>query len=668
MNSFTCRLVIGLVLASVPATALAQGRQGTPLELLGMSLKELMSLEITTAGRREQPVEEVAAAVHVITQDDIRRSGIRTLPELFRLVPGVQVARVNSNNWAISMRGFNEPYSNKLLVLVDGRSIYNRSFSGVFWSTEDLLVDDIDRIEVIRGSGGSVWGANAVNGVINIVTRSAADTQGLLVRLGQESFDGAQVAVRYGGSAGKARYRLFSQWTDHRSSSLGRDGSAGDEWGGVTSGFRTDWENGNTEVLVTGSFNASTTNALWMFPLGPGGRLTTDQSASDRYTGSLLGRWTRSFADGSAFQVQSFFNYRDFNDPIVEAHERATDIDVDYHRRVGSRHELVVGGGLREIRERYIGTFAVSFIPAEAGNRVINAFVQDEVRIGQNVRVTVGTKFERDSFAGWGIQPTARVAWDIVPSRHLLWGSVSRALRTPSSMDVGVFVNVDSLPGPGGMPMAVQVSGNRDFAVEELISEEIGYRAFVLSSLSFDATVFHGRYDGLKTTELGEPRLELTPFPHLVLPGRFENRLEATTRGLELSAHWMPVKSWRVDGSYSAFQLEPRLDPTSSDPNAAAFDGNAPNHQWQVHSTLWLGPRVEAQTSLFYTGRLEELGVAAYARADARIEFALSDRLSLIGTGHNLLDSTHQESSADTIGMKATLIPRSGGLQFAWRF
>jgi iron complex outermembrane receptor protein len=216
--------------------------------------------------------------------------------------------------------------------------------------------------------------------------------------------------------------------------------------------------------------------------------------------------------------------------------------------------------------------------------------------------------------------------------------------------------------------LVVRVVGNPDYAMEELLSEEIGYRAFVHPSLSCDATAFHGRYDGLKTTEPLATGMEFTPIPHLVAANQFGNLLDATTRGLELSANWAPLKVWRLSGSYSALQLTSRLDPSSLDPEKSGYDGNAPAHQWQFHSTLWLGPKVEAQTSLFHSGRLEQLGVAAYTRADARLEFKLSDRVSVIATGQNLLDSTHQEYSSDASGMRGTLIPRSGGLQFAWRF
>jgi iron complex outermembrane recepter protein len=667
MNNITRLLVLGIVLTAFASPARAQGGNPEP-DFFRLSLQELMALEVTTASRREQRTEDVAAAVYVITREDIRRSGFRTLPELFRLVPGVQVARVNASNWAISVRGSNGPYANKLLVLVDGRSIYNRGFSGVFWSTEDLLVDDIDRIEVIRGSGGAVWGANAVNGVINIVTRSAADTQGLVARVGYESFDGAQGAVRYGGTAGTMSYRLFSQWSEHDASKLTADRGAGDDWRSVTNGFRADWDTGPSTTMVAGSFNGSTARSLWTFLSGPAGPRATSDGVSNRHTGSLLGRWTRSFAGGSSLRVQSFFNYRHFADPMIDAHERTLDVDGDYHRQLGSRHDIVVGGGIREIRERYQGTYAVSFLPNEATNRVVNAFAQDEMRVLPNVRVTVGSKVEHDSVAGWGIQPTARVAWDIEPSEHLLWGAVSRALRTPSARDVSVFVNYTSVQGPDGIPMVVRVVGNPAYKMEELIEGEVGYRMFVLSSLSFDATAFRGRYHGLTSTEPLPPQFELTPIPHIVLANRFDNLLNATTHGLELAAHWTPTKSWRLDGSYSAFRLTSQLESASRDPFAARFDGDAPAHQWQMHSTLWLGPRVEAQTSLFYVGRLNQLNIAAYTRADARVELKLTNRLSLIGTGHNLLDSTHPEYASDDIGMIGTLIPRSAGIQLSWRY
>jgi iron complex outermembrane receptor protein len=659
---------IGVLAVAIPGIARAQS-SGDTSDLARLSLEELMAMEVTTVSRREQRAEGVAAAVSVITQDDIRRSGLRSVPELLRLVPGVQVARVNASNWAVSVRGFNDVYSNKLLVLIDGRSIYNHAFSGVFWNAEDLLIDDIDRIEVIRGPGGSIWGANAVNGVINIVTKSARNTEGTLVRLSQKSFDGTQGAFRYGGSVRNTSYRLYSQWSNHGQSQLGPKIGTHDEWKSLATGFRLDRDTSTTQTMVTGNFSVNRTKALWLQLDSPGGTVNTSDGDSNRFTGSLLGRWTRAWNGNRSLQVQSFVTHRTIDDPIDVYHERTLDVDAEYQTALGRRHELVLGGGLRRVEDRNDGTFSVSFVPNRSPSNVANVFAQDEWRLTDRVRVTVGSKFEHDTTTGGSLQPAASIAWDIAPSRHTAWAGVSRALRTPSSTDLRVQANVNSFPGPDGLPIVVRVVGNPNFRSEGLVNQEIGYRFRMRSSLNVDATVFHGRYSGLRTTEPQPAQFEMTPGPpHIVMPLQFANLLDAQTTGLEVGAHWTPTGSWRVDGSYTAFRFVPHPLAGSQDPSGPSNDGNAPAHQWQIQSTAWLSKRLEFDAALFYVGRLERLDVPAYTRADVRLEFKVSPKHSLIATGQNLLDARHFEYSPLETTMVTGSVPRSGGLLFAWRF
>jgi iron complex outermembrane receptor protein len=661
----TGRLVAVMLALSGVATAAAA--QVVPLrpDLARATIEDLMNIEITSASRKEQRADDTPAAVYVITQDDIRRSGIRTVPELFRLAPGVQVAQVTSSNWAVSIRGFNDQYTNKLLVLIDGRSIYQRTFSGVFWDAADLVLDDIDRIEVVRGPGGAVWGANAVNGVINIVTKAANETQGALVRVGGGTFDGTGVTARYGGSFGSAKYRVYSQWSGRRDTTLANLAPANDAWNAVTNGLRIDWARGADEWTLDGNFKTGNGQTTWTLPGSalPDVAPRNDVASSFR-TSSVLGRWTHRGDNGSSLQVQS--SVADVSrDDFVDSDEVGVDADVQYHLKAGTRQDIVAGGGYRFVNSRTGRNFAVSFDPAAVNLVVANLFVQDEVALTARVHLALGSKVEHDTFSGWGLQPTARLMWTPA-QRHHVWIAASRALRTPTLSDRVLRVNVVVVPDPR-LPIVVGILGNSAYRAEAFQDAEAGYRIELGSTLSVDMTTFRGHYAGLPTREPMAPVFETTPGPpHLFAASRLENRLQADTAGLEIAARLAPAPAWQLDASYSSFHLTPHADATSQDPMAAAYDGNAPAHQWRLGSSVWLGGRTEVNATLFHVGTLAALAVPAYTRADARVEVRLTTHLSAIAAGRNLLDPAHVEYTAFTIA--ATQVPRSADVQLVWKF
>jgi iron complex outermembrane receptor protein len=654
----------GLLAAQTPPPTQRSGEA----DLARLSIEELLNVEVTSVSRKEQRADTAPAAVSVITREDIRRSGIRTLPELFRLVPGVQVAQVNASNWAISVRGFNDVYSNKLLVLIDGRSIYNRAFSGVFWNAEDLLIDDIDRIEVVRGPGGAIWGANAVNGVINIVTKSAYETRGGLVRYGLGTFDRNEVSARYGGALGSAAYRVFSQWSDHDETLTAPGIGAGDSNDVLTNGVRLDWQSGRRSVSFDGGFTVSDSTPLFTVLTLPVPEVPVETNGTAmRHTGFVLGRFSQTFANGSSLQLQSFVNHRMVDDPNDRSSENTEDVDVEYHVKAGPRQDVVIGGGVRHTVEANKGTYNYTLVPATSRNAITNIFGQDEIAITDRLRLTLGSKLEHDTVTGFGVQPTARVGWDLVPGRQHVWGAISRALRTPSSIDLGAVVNYSATRAPDGTPVVVQVQGNPAFRVEELVDTEIGYRAKLHATLDIDVTAFRGHYDHLRTYEPQAPSFTTQPLPHVIAPIRFANLANADSAGFETVAHWTPMRIWRLDASYSGFHIVSHVDPTSQDLTSLSRDGNAPMHQWQLHSSWWLGARAELNAGLFHVGRLRYFDVPAYTRADLRLEVKLSPSLSLIGVGQNLLTPSHVEYAPTEIGMLATRIPRSGGIHVVWR-
>jgi iron complex outermembrane receptor protein len=658
------RLLIALAL--IPAFPVSGRAQSGPRDLTRVSIEDLMRIEITSAAKKEQRAEDVPAAVFVITQDDIRRSGLRSLPELFRLVPGMQVAQVNSNKWAVSARGFNGLFSNKLLVLIDGRSIYTHSFSGVLWAAEDLLLQDIERIEVIRGPGGTVWGANAMNGVINIVTKSAAETTGTSVAVSAGTFERDQASVRHGASLGGLAYRLYGQWSDHGDSRDHAGASAGDRWNSLATGVRADWSRGGDAVMAHGSFSTGRNRPRWREFFSPySAAAPSSAGVSDVRSSMVMGRWAHTRSGGSLFQVQAFRTTQFRDEAILWSTENIHDVDLQYRTALGTHHDLVVGGGYRHDDFLARPTFTMNI--ASSDEHVFNTFLQDEITLGRRVTVTVGSKLEHDNLAGWGALPSARVMWNVTPTTQRAWAAVSRARRTPSAAELGVRLHAATAPGPAGVPLVFAVVGNPEFQTEQLTAVEGGYRIQIGSGAALDVAVFRGTYDRLATMEPIARSFRPLPEPHVFVPTQFSNLLSANTAGVEIAGRWVPVSWWRLDGSYSGFHVAPRVDAASKDPVAATFDGNAPQHQWQLHSSLWPMPRIQFDASMYHVGRLRQIGAEAYTRADARVEFKISNELSAIASGQNLFDPSHAEYPG-TLPIITTAVPRSANVSLSWKF
>jgi iron complex outermembrane receptor protein len=654
-------LLLAALVAGLPAAA---GAQPPTSDLGSASIEELMNMRVTIASRRSQRAEDVPAAVYVITRDAIQRSGFATLPDILRLAPGVQVAQVVSSRWAISIRGFNDLYSNKLLVLVDGRSVYTRTFSGVYWDLQDLMVSDIERIEVIRGPAGVAWGANAVNGVINIITRDAADTQGTVVHLSAGTFDRERVGVRHGGSFGAAAYRVYSQWSGHGASEPAGGTSFSDGWHRLTSGARVDWRLGRDAVLTQAQFTAARSTPGWLTlaELAPG-VVPSPAGVSNSRQASVLASWTRTRASGAVFQLQGYHTYADRDEPVVALRERTSDVHAQYDAVLGRRHALVFGGGYRHFDVRGGET-----VTARLGSQTLhtlNVFAQDEITLRTGLTATLGAKVEHDTFGGVEFTPSGRVMWHLGDRQHL-WGAVSRANRAPAVTDRDFRLHFGVEPGP--LPAYVSYVGNPDYRREELSQVEAGYRARIGARASMDATVFHGRYDGLPTYEPLAPSVELTPGPPHVLVGvGLRSLLNARARGAEVSARWEPRPGWEVMGWYAYLDLSVDLDAGSLDAATGQTDGNAPAHQWRLGSSYAPRPGIQLSASLARSGRLSALAVPAHTRLDARAEFRVHPRITAAIVGQNLLEATHREFAGSTLFV-ASSMPRSARVDLRWAF
>lgn len=643
-----------------------------------------MSIEITSASRREQRVEDVPAAVYVISRDEIRRSGMTSIPELLRLAPGVQVARINANKWAVSVRGFNSLYSNKLLVMVDGRSIYNPAFSTVLWDTEDLVIEDIERIEVIRGPGGAMWGANAVNGVINIITRTSFDTHGGLARVGASTFERGTGALRYGGTVGATSYRLFAQGSAQGDSLAAPGITANDNSDSFTTGFRTDWRQGSDALMFQGSATSGHQRPLWYdlasTNTAAGPFVSTAQSTTA--VANVVGRWTRTSTRGASLQVQTYFDSAHREEAIGSYTRRTWDVDAQYHTTLGARHDLVAGGGYRHIVEAMAGQSGYTFFPDRVRPLIVNGFAQDAIWLAdRRVEVTFGAKVENNTFAGFGFQPNARIMWTMTPTQRI-WAATARAVRTPSLIDRGLHVEYPLVAmGRSAQSQmsysprtATEVStivgtiGNPEFSSEHLVNTEAGYRFNVGSLWSLDLVGFAGRYDDLQTYEPQAPTFEVVDgVPQVKLLTRYENVMRADTYGAEIASRLQLRDGWQVDGAFSAFHLTPHAN-GSQDPAVQLYEGHTPLTQWRAHLALPLFARGQADVHLFRTGALPQLAVELYTRLDARFEWSLTGQLSAVLSGQNLLSPSHSEFSGHETNMQSTLVPRSVGLRLVCRF
>ena len=662
-NTLRFATVLCLLFDAVPARAQSQGR-----DLSALSIEDLLNVEVVSASRKQQRASDVSAAVFVLTREDIRRSGMTSIPEVLRLVPGVEVAQQNANKWAVSVRGFNALYANKLLVMIDGRSIYNHLFSGVFWDTVDLPLPEIERIEVVRGPGGSVWGANAVNGVINIVTKAAADTMGTVVRLSGGTFDGEQAGIRHGGATSEGAYRVFARWSQRKPSRTLEGGIAEDESRATSAGFRIDGSRPSGSYTVAGGVTDSRASSLWKLSVSPdpAESLVQHSVPTQNVNANVTGRWTSMLANGSTWHTQTSVDLTRRTDSSVATGRNAADIDTGYHATAG-RHDVVAGAGYRVTTEWATqSSWGFSLSPARQTEHLVNAYAQDEIALGRSVHLTGGAKIEYSNEVGFSLQPTARVLVMAGP-RQRVWASISRAIRTPSLVERSGILNLTPMI-VNGMPVVVRNLGNPGFQPETLVTPEAGYRFDATAGLGIDVAVFTGRYDSLGSNEPSQPFVEMTPGPpRVVVPVTFANLLGARTMGLEASAHWTPFPAWRLAGSYTAFHATPIADPSSHDPDRLDWHASSASHKWQVRSTVMISSRVELNTLLLRIGEVIDTGTPAYTRGDARLAFEVSPALTLELVGQNLFAPSHVEMLTSSF-MNTTRIPRSARARLTWRF
>ena len=658
--------ILGAV--SIPGRSTAQP---SSQNLAAASLEDLMNIEVTSVSKKEQSLSKTGAAVFVISREDIRRSGATNIPDLLRMVPGVEVAQIASNQWAVTIRGFNVVYANKVLFLIDGRSVYVTGFSGIYWDEMNVPLENIERIEVIRGPGGTVWGANAVNGVINIITRSSADTKGGLVSMNGGSRGSGSALVQYGSDAGASgAFRVFGRYANIGHSSFPDGRSAPDGWHVGQAGFRSDWQPSSSDTVslqgdVQASRGGETGSFVSAYPLAS---LTLNSILEDR-SGDVLGRWTHTLANGSETSLQIYDTFLHHGEGDVKLANNTFDIEFEHHLAFHSRHDIVWGFDSRFSQNDWIpfASYTLHMLRDHRPDNLFSAFVQDELRLRKSLFLTIGSKFEHNSYTGFEVEPGVQLVW--TPSdRHSLWISAARAIRQPNQLDEDVQANDGILPTPFG-PALLKVVGNPNFKAETLNDYGAGYRGQLSPRLSIDVTAFFGFYNRLETSEFQNPYLTSAGGnPLIVVPLKFDDLGHAHSRGLETFANWNVNNRWKLSPGFSALGITTALDPNSQDFTLALVPGSSPRFQPQVRSEFNLRRNLEWDSSVKYVSPLTGLAVPAYTRFDSRLAWRAGESLEISVIGQNLLTPHHVEFVDISNYFLNTQVKRSVFAKLTWRF
>jgi iron complex outermembrane receptor protein len=620
--------------------------------LSDMGLEDLMSLEVTTVSRQESTVGQSPAAVFVITQEMIRRSGATTIPELFRMVPGMNVARTSGGGWAVSARGFNGNLADKLLVQVDGRTVYNPVFSGVYWDTVDYPLEDIERIEVVRGPGASVWGANAVNGIINIITKNAADTQGTLVKAGVGNEERALGVFRYGGQGGKDwNYRVYTKGLK-RDEQYSATGDAHDAWQHGQGGFRIDRQASERDSMtLQGDYYDSDVQGLSLKPTLAAPFLVLNRDTEHSNGENLLFRWSREADKARGWQLQAYYDrfQRKSENGYLGFDAQTFDLDFQHRMPLSKRHKFIYGFGYRTVDFSFRDSipdngFSANFPDHQSTTHLLSAFAQDEFTLKPDkLTFTLGSKFEHNSFTGFEVEPTARLLWTPTP-RQSVWAAASRAVRTPDFIERGL--NFAQVTGPG---LALILVASPDFDSETVKAYELGYRTQLTDRFSLDTALFYNDYDNLKAIDAGTPTIGPPPGV-LVIPLLSTNQMTGHTYGLEASATWQKSERWQLYAAYSFLKMDlrpssainPNLRPTDD-----AAEGQSPRHQLYVRSSWDISNKLQFDIDGRYVSRLTRTSapVKSYVEMDVRLGWKPrgDDSLELSIVGQNLLHDHHDE-------------------------
>ena len=656
------RILLALLCLSIifvtPVNSSAQVQDYTEL-----SLEDLMDIEITSVSKRSQKISEAAAAVFVITGEEINRSGATSIPEVLRMVPGIHVARIDANKWAVTSRGFNGRFANKLLVLMDGRSVYTPLFSGVFWDVQDTLMDDIDRIEVIRGPGASLWGANAVNGVINIITKKASETTGGLFTAGTGTEEKAFGSIRYGARLNpESDYRIYAKFFNKDESLNSQKDKAEDKWDSLRAGFRLDWQgSGNDSITLQGDiYNNHSGDTMTISTLEPPYSNATDEDNISK-GGNILARWKQEIPDSSSMTFQIYYDRAEFKTEFLGSKYDTLDVDFSHLISLSDTQDLMWGLGYRFSHENNNNSFYSSMHPDVLNDNILSAFIQGDTRLmDDSLCITLGSKFERNDYTGFEIQPNIRAIW--APRiDQAVWISISRAVRTPShserSGELKRYIYPPERLGTS-LPVAVTMMGEDDFESEVLVAYELGYRIRPAQKFSLDVAAFFNDYDKLLS---GEPRpLISSPLlPYMIYPFTADNKMKAITYGVELSADLDMLDWWRLQASYTRIMLDYKMDSNSFDFASESFEEENPHNLFSLRSSMDFPHDLEFDLWLRFVDKLPGQHVESYTTLDLRLGWKPTQDIEFSIVGQNLLERRHAEFKQEVLEVEQTEVERS---------
>jgi iron complex outermembrane receptor protein len=651
-------LLVLILAAPVAVAAQSAARESRVRELKELSIEELMELEVTSVSKTAEKLSEAPSAIQVVTSEDIRRSGATNLPEALRLAGNLQVAQKGSHAWGISARGFNTELANKLLVLVDGRAVYTPLYSGVFWDRQDYLLDDIDRIEVISGPGGTLWGANAVNGVINVISKTAKETQGGHFEAGGGTELRSYAALRQGGAISpNLHYRIYGKYSDRDGADFENGHEAPDDWHMAQGGFRID-----AEASAENTFTLQGDIYRNKAQLVSGGTATTNG-------GNLLGRWSRVFSEDSDLQLQLYYDRTHLSNwaqaltvgstvlapgGVFEDTLDTYDLEFQHRFLAGTRHRIVWGFSYRFTHDEVGIAPALGFFPSILDQHLFSAFVQDEIRLNPTLALTLGTKLEHNDYTQYETEPNVRLQWTPVPGQ-MVWSAISRAVRTPSRIDRDVSL--------GTPPHFVLLAGGADFESETVTVYELGHRAQVGSSLITAVSLFYDEYDRVRSTAL---------HPTTIFPLFFKNDLQGETYGAELSADYQATERWRLHLRYNLLKQRLRVRPGGTDFNNALNETADPAHQFSLRTSLDLPGGLELDGTMRWVDKLPSndagsvVWLPAYTELDLRLGWRSPSGVEIAITGQNLLQPRHREYRVSNAPQLA--IERSVHGKVVWRF
>lgn len=646
-------------------------------ELTELSLKDLLTVKVTSASKRSQPLSHVAAAAFVISNEDIKHAGATTIPDILKMAPGIQVAKVDANKWGISSRGFNGRLSNKLLVLIDGRSVYTPLFSGVYWDAKDTFIEDIDRIEVIRGPGATLWGANAVNGIINIITKSTSQTQDGFIEIGGGHEEKKFGNVRFGGRfSPKTHYRTYFKYFNRDGSIDPQGHDIADDWDMARAGFRIDHQKKFT--LQGDIYDGTENERITVFSNQPNPMVNTVNAIQNVSGGNLLFNQQGKIFSQSDWELKTYYDYTKRQGIQFQAIKDTFDAEFQIHYPF-KQHDTLWGIGYRYTKNDIENSASISFNNNHQDDEVFNAFIQDDIAIIKNKwYFIIGSKFEKNNFSGYEIQPNIRLLW--TPNRkQSIWGSISKAARTPSLGEKGAqIVNVNTFtvnPSPVA-PFYTAIKADGHFNSEDLIAYELGYRWQASKKLLFDFAAFYNKYDHLQTTTTGTPMCEpagntisaatqcltITGGQSIVIPIGLANDGNGISTGFELTADWTHSSKWHLKMAYSYLDIE-----------AASIDDRNPKHQLSIRShyqfpstTLNIWIRYVDQIN-FDNTLTDKISIDPYATLDINLRWQVNTIMAASLTAQNLFEN-HQEFISELGDIPSAQVEPSLFAKISWTF